>query len=446
MGAAAPVNIDTWTGSTLSQTSTAPSAFLISGSQVNINMSGTQLTDMVLSATQSMVSCDGCLTESMALFGGGPVTVTGAHSLVTLRNCYHQGAPISGNGIVWEGPPIDIMNSTDMSVSSSIASQRRWWLATKRTLSYGSDGFSIGQDTLAKGSINSVGSLSNVASTIVADGVVLKACAQWVIPFTATNQYMQIASTSSWTTPAQASWCAVMIDVKVTSGNPIFYLWNQGTVQIALPIVLPTDNQWHTIAVMFYSPGSQGFFFDCSSADGAAVTYRASAIQARAWNSTNSSAPKADAIAWLRRGVYSDPSTTASSSTTSTSPTGTTSASSVMMGLGLIATPIRSGNMLITGSGQMANATANDGATVQLYYGTGSAPVNGAAVSGTAIGVPQTHTSLTAADTDGWSFTVPVLNLTPGTPYWIDVALKAPTGGAGHTATVTGVNLAAVEL
>jgi hypothetical protein len=124
-------------------------------------------------------------------------------------------------------------------------------------------------------------------------------------------------------------------------------------------------------------------------------------------------------------------------------PTATASTTSVMMGMNLTVTPTRSGTLVISGSGQMANGTINDGATVQLYYGTGAAPTNGAAVSGTALGSPQTHTSLVAADTAGWSFTIPLSNATIGTTYWIDVALKAVTGGS---ASVTGVNLAVVEL
>lgn len=133
----------------------------------------------------------------------------------------------------------------------------------------------------------------------------------------------------------------------------------------------------------------------------------------------------------------------ASGSAVAAAPTGTTSTTFVMMGVNFTITPTKSGTLVISGSGQMANGTLNDGATVQLYYGTGTPPINGAAVTGTSIGTSQTHTSLVAADTGGWSFTVPVPALTVGTAYWVDVALKAVTGG---TASITGVTVAAVEI
>lgn len=132
-----------------------------------------------------------------------------------------------------------------------------------------------------------------------------------------------------------------------------------------------------------------------------------------------------------------------SSTVTSAAPTGTASATAVMMGLAGSITPRVTGTVLFTVSGQMANTTVNDGATVDLRTGTGAAPTNGTAVTGTQRGVSQTMTSLTAAQRSGFSISFPVTGLTLGTAVWYDVSLLAVTAG---TANVFGVTASAVEV
>ena len=129
---------------------------------------------------------------------------------------------------------------------------------------------------------------------------------------------------------------------------------------------------------------------------------------------------------------------------TSTAPTATSTTTFVMMGLACSFTPGLTGRVVFIGSGQMQNSNLNDGATVQLYYGTGTPPINGAALPGPAVGIAisQTHTSLVAGDSGGWSFVFPINTLTVGTTYWLDVALEAVTAG---NASVTGVTLAVFE-
>jgi hypothetical protein len=97
----------------------------------------------------------------------------------------------------------------------------------------------------------------------------------------------------------------------------------------------------------------------------------------------------------------------------------------------------------VTISGQMSNDTINDGATVDLRYGTGAAPANGAAVSGTLVGKAQTMTAKVAADRSGFTVHGVVSGLTVGTAYWFDLSLMRVTGG---TATVTGINISIMEV
>ena len=131
------------------------------------------------------------------------------------------------------------------------------------------------------------------------------------------------------------------------------------------------------------------------------------------------------------------------SSHTAAAPTGTTSTTAVMMAAGSTITPVLSTRIMITISGQMANSTAGDGATVDVRYGTGTAPSNGAAVSGTLVGIAQTSTSVSAGQKSGFSISYIVTGLTISTAYWFDVSLMAVTGG---TATITGVSATAMEV
>lgn len=134
----------------------------------------------------------------------------------------------------------------------------------------------------------------------------------------------------------------------------------------------------------------------------------------------------------------------ASVTATSAAPSGTTSATAVMMGLGATATitPVKSGRVLFTVSGQVANNTAGDGATLDLRTGTGTAPTNGAAVTGTLRGLAQTVTSVSAAQKSGFTVSAVVTGLTLNTAVWFDLSLLRVTGG---TATLTGITATALE-
>jgi len=127
-------------------------------------------------------------------------------------------------------------------------------------------------------------------------------------------------------------------------------------------------------------------------------------------------------------------------------PTGTTSTTGLMMGLSSGATkitPTSSGKYLITVTGMIGNSTLADGASVQLRYGSGNGPANAAALTGTTVGVLKNMIASTAAGKQGFALTGLVTGLTVGTGYYIDVGLKAVTGG---TATIYDLDVTAIEL
>ena len=123
-------------------------------------------------------------------------------------------------------------------------------------------------------------------------------------------------------------------------------------------------------------------------------------------------------------------------------PIGTTSTTGVMMGLKTSITPSLDGRVMVMVTGSIKNNTGSRGARVQIRYGTGTAPNNGTALTGTTIGAPVEM--LNANNTPTYPLTVSalIMGMETGVTYWIDVSLAAITGG---TATLGPVGLIASE-
>lgn len=122
---------------------------------------------------------------------------------------------------------------------------------------------------------------------------------------------------------------------------------------------------------------------------------------------------------------------------TPANPSSTTSTTLVMMGIGSTCsyTPVKSGKVMITLTGYMQIATAVQTCQVGGRYGTGTAPTNGTAVTGTrwgAVGDPSLRPPSVGGPTVV-SFTSLITGLVPSTTYWFDLALGC-SGGAGADA------------
>lgn len=125
-------------------------------------------------------------------------------------------------------------------------------------------------------------------------------------------------------------------------------------------------------------------------------------------------------------------------------PTGTTSTGAAkMMGLAGSITCNFTGRVLITIQGTITNAGAiGDGANAQISFGTGTAPINGAALTGTQAGSNIGYIASTTAGEVPFSLSNIQTGFTVGTAYWLDLALEAVTGG---TAVVENVTITAME-
>lgn len=123
-----------------------------------------------------------------------------------------------------------------------------------------------------------------------------------------------------------------------------------------------------------------------------------------------------------------------------------TTAGGKMMGLGTTCkiTPTYSGRVKITLTGAGAHSVSGDAVAVDgLYYGTGTAPANGDAPSGTNLNTNGLGlTSVNAGNALGFSRSGIATGLSTGVQIWIDLAAHAI--GAG-TVTLSGLQCDAME-
>ncbi len=129
-------------------------------------------------------------------------------------------------------------------------------------------------------------------------------------------------------------------------------------------------------------------------------------------------------------GAYAQGVTGGSSAT----PTGNVSTVAAMMGLGTIAgfayTPLSTGKLFILVAGMALNSSgAGDGTTVTGKYGTGAAPSNSDASTGTTFGIAQHFVASTTAGQQGFTVTGIVTGLGLGVAIWVDLSLLAVSAG-----------------
>ena len=134
----------------------------------------------------------------------------------------------------------------------------------------------------------------------------------------------------------------------------------------------------------------------------------------------------------------------ASFTATPGNPTGTTSNAGLMMGLGATCkiTPATSGRVQFFIIANASLATVSGTVSVNGYYGTGTAPSNGAAVTGTQFDGARALTISAAGAFGIATISGFVTGLTPSTQYWFDVWLQSD---GTHTATISNIHAYAIE-
>jgi hypothetical protein len=123
--------------------------------------------------------------------------------------------------------------------------------------------------------------------------------------------------------------------------------------------------------------------------------------------------------------------TTVFGAVANSNPTGTSSTTGVMMGLGsgYTFTPKFSTRFVVCIQGEAANTTTNI-VQVTLRASTGSAPTNGAALTGSVL-LSQYLIAPTANTGYPMNIMGLVTGASPGTTYWVDLSLAVTTSGTG---------------
>lgn len=128
---------------------------------------------------------------------------------------------------------------------------------------------------------------------------------------------------------------------------------------------------------------------------------------------------------------------------TPSNPASVTNATQRMAGLGAdtagggaspaVITPLYSTRVLATIRGDILVGTASATGTTQMRYGTGAAPANGAAATGTTVGAGQTLDTNTTTNNFNFPMSVTgiITGLTPGTQIWLDLGIAATSGAIG---------------
>lgn len=130
-------------------------------------------------------------------------------------------------------------------------------------------------------------------------------------------------------------------------------------------------------------------------------------------------------------------------------PASTVSTSLVMMGMGATCTytPTGSGLVQVNLVTYVNIATTVNQITTGARFGTGTAPANGAAVTGTRFGSNADPVGSPSAITKYQAMVfLDVLTLTPGTPYWFDVALATNNGADAVSCISTSITFAELPL
>lgn len=125
-------------------------------------------------------------------------------------------------------------------------------------------------------------------------------------------------------------------------------------------------------------------------------------------------------------------------------PTGSTNATGLMMGLGSTCTitPISTGKIVIQFYGNVKNSVASGNTQIKIFFGTGTAPANQAAITGTQVGTLSSLDEVTGAFNEQYAGGGQTPAQTLNTAVWFDVSVAASTG----TSSIINVSCTAFEV
>jgi hypothetical protein len=127
-------------------------------------------------------------------------------------------------------------------------------------------------------------------------------------------------------------------------------------------------------------------------------------------------------------------------------PTGTSDGTGLMMGIGATCafTPTVSGSVAVWVTGNVTTDTNGSGSQMQIRYGTGAAPANGAALSGTTSGSLIAQSCTAANELEAFMLLGNITGLVIGTAHWIDLRLSNSSAGA-EVSTLSNISVIVKE-
>ena len=105
-------------------------------------------------------------------------------------------------------------------------------------------------------------------------------------------------------------------------------------------------------------------------------------------------------------------------------------------------TPGTTGRVFVLWTGDIVAGATAATIVIQGVYGTGVAPANNSAVTGTAYGAELAWVSLTGQLTQTFALHAIISGLVPGTDYYFDIATK----GSTNTVQLTNCTFTAIEI
>jgi hypothetical protein len=131
----------------------------------------------------------------------------------------------------------------------------------------------------------------------------------------------------------------------------------------------------------------------------------------------------------------------------SANPATTTSTAGVMMGLGkdqagsgahpCTITPVYSGRIKIEFIGIVTNSVSSDLTVVKVSFGSGTAPSNGVAFTGTQVGNQIASSAPTTSGSTSFVDGGIVTGLSTGTAYWFDINASTNSGGTSSVSSIS---------
>lgn len=366
-------------------------------------------------------------TDAMAIENDGGVTLNGVASqgtgtLNVPNGIYNNGAAPTGvggyvrlNSPVLVTPALGVASATSLALGGCTISANA--LCVTGSSAFGA--ITLGGGITAAGNnITGIGTLS-VSGTFTATGLVTLAD----LATQATNTAL-VNATSGTASPTAQSMPSCSV-----ANNALQWLTNTG-FQCATVTAAATNIAVGTTGVT----GSTTNFLLYNSGGTLSNTAIASILTQGSGISITGTTNATIALSLANATLQASPS----------NPSGTTSASAVMMGIGgsCHITPVYSTRVRLSIQGYSSNNTTVDQVLVNARFGTGTAPINGAASIGTSVG--STVQSLSSPANYQTPFNVGgiITGLSAGTAYWFDLAVSQGTGG---TASVGSLSCSADE-